>query len=638
MRLRQHVHVLLTTLTLAAGVALVATPATAATGAKTVDGVYELFESTPELGKPVSHQELRYLRKSDGARIRLDGADEVFDGLVPGERASVTGQQTASALPPGSVLPAGSTLRVSEAHPLSVADPLQVTGVQDLAVVLLRPGPSGGEPMTPAEVRQSFFTAPDSVSAYFRESSWSQLDLRGDVFGYLEVPADTGCWAEAAAGEAAARAAGLDLSGYDKIEYLIDGGARNCGYGGWAWIGGQTSVNIYQGEPAVRAVAHHELGHNFGLYHAHALRCRAADGRYTVIEDGPACEIEEYGDPFDSMGSTYDQMQFSANTKNRLGWIPDSGVTTITADGTYPVAPSEADTDAPQNLRIPLPDGQYYDIDFRRPYGRYWDARVADNAALMNGVSLRRVGGVDNSLLDTSPDGWFHDAPLQVGSTFTDIANGVTIRTESVGAGEARVRVTFAGDAGQVYLRGTSNGWGATAMTRVPGSLHDWTVQADFGSAPGERFKFDIHGDWSENYGDQQRDGIADRDGADIPVTGGPGRYTIDFNTRTKAYAVRWSDPAHNHPTLYVRGTGNGWGATPMTLVADHTWSVTAPFESGGAERFKFDVDGTWATNFGDNDTDGVADPDGADIALPRSGIWKLTFNDETRRYTAVLS
>ncbi|GAA4975791.1 hypothetical protein [Actinoplanes utahensis] len=617
---------LLTTLSLAGASALVAGPAAAATGARTVDGIYELIESTPELGSTAGHQELRFLREADGDRIRLDGPDEVFDELVPGQRASVTGQQTASAL------------RAGEAHPLSVAETPQVTGEETLAVVLLRLGPSGGQPMTAAEVRQSFFTAPDSVSAYFRESSWSQLDLRGDVIDYLEVPADTGCWAEATAGETAVRAAGLDLSGYDRIEYLIDGGARNCGYGGWAWIGGQLSVNIYQGEPAVRAVAHHELGHNFGLYHAHALRCRATGGGYTVIEDGPACETDEYGDPFDSMGAAYDQMQFSAYTKNRLGWIPDARVTTITADGTYPVAPSEADTDAPQSLRIPLSDGRFYDIDFRRPYGEYWDARVADNPALMNGVSLRRVLGPDSSLLDTTADGWFHDAPLQVGSTFTDTANGVTIRTESVSATEARVRVSFAGDVQQVHLRGTANGWGATAMTRVPGTPHDWTVQADFGSGADERFKFDIFGDWSENYGDHQGDGIADRDGADIPVTGGAGRYTIDFNSKTRVYAVRFTEPAHNHPSMNVRGTAHGWTTTPMTLTADHTWTATVRFESGGAERFKFDVDGTWATNFGDNDTDGIADPDGADITLPRSGTWKLTFNDETRRYTATLT
>ncbi|HET6521582.1 MAG TPA: glucan 1,4-alpha-glucosidase [Geminicoccaceae bacterium] len=89
----------------------------------------------------------------------------------------------------------------------------------------------------------------------------------------------------------------------------------------------------------------------------------------------------------------------------------------------------------------------------------------------------------------------------------------------------------------QVFLRGTGNGWGVTAM-RLVGD-HSWRIEGvPFGGAPDERFKFDLYGDWSHNYGDNEGDGAADYFGADIGITGGGGSYTITFNDDTKAYTV----------------------------------------------------------------------------------------------------
>jgi alpha-amylase len=66
-----------------------------------------------------------------------------------------------------------------------------------------------------------------------------------------------------------------------------------------------------------------------------------------------------------------------------------------------------------------------------------------------------------------------------------------------------------------------------------------WEVTADFGRGSSERFKFDVNGDWTNNFGDNSpQDGIGEPNGADIPITQGAGRYTITFNDRTKAYTV----------------------------------------------------------------------------------------------------
>jgi glucoamylase len=89
-----------------------------------------------------------------------------------------------------------------------------------------------------------------------------------------------------------------------------------------------------------------------------------------------------------------------------------------------------------------------------------------------------------------------------------------------------------------LFLRGTCNNWQAMPMVLKA----DFTWQADhvlFGDGPDERFKFDVRGDWTDNYGDNPlRDGKADSFGADIPISQGAGTYTITFDDKTSAYKV----------------------------------------------------------------------------------------------------
>ncbi|HVJ17517.1 MAG TPA: Ig-like domain-containing protein, partial [Polyangiaceae bacterium] len=91
------------------------------------------------------------------------------------------------------------------------------------------------------------------------------------------------------------------------------------------------------------------------------------------------------------------------------------------------------------------------------------------------------------------------------------------------------------------------------------------------------------------------------------------------------------------YPSMYLRGTNNAWGTTAMTLVSDNVWQVSATFGSSQSEACKFDVSGTWATNWGDNNSDGVGDPGGANIAIVNgAGAYTITFNDSTRAYSAI--
>lgn len=90
------------------------------------------------------------------------------------------------------------------------------------------------------------------------------------------------------------------------------------------------------------------------------------------------------------------------------------------------------------------------------------------------------------------------------------------------------------------------------------------------------------------------------------------------------------------YPQVYFRGTPNGWATDRLfTLVGNYTWRITVTTLASTTERFKFDIYGNWATNFGDNaPANGVADPSGADIKLPANATVTITWNDQTKAYT----
>ncbi len=190
-------------------------------------------------------------------------------------------------------------------------------------------------------------------------------------------------------------------------------------------------------------------------------------------------------------------------------------------------------------------------------------------------------------------------------------------------------------------FRGTANSWGSAAMTLV--ADHVWEATVTFDGQANQRFKFDVKGDWTQNYGDTNKDGTAEQGGADIYSTV-VGQYKVQFNDSTLKYTltkVSGNDtPIYtgNLTSLNFRGTPNSWGSTAMKLVANNTWQATITFtgagDSSGTQRFKFDVLGDWTKNYGDTNTDGVANLSGADIKTAVVGTYLVTFNDSTLAYS----
>ncbi|WP_035477345.1 PKD domain-containing protein [Aliagarivorans taiwanensis] len=88
-----------------------------------------------------------------------------------------------------------------------------------------------------------------------------------------------------------------------------------------------------------------------------------------------------------------------------------------------------------------------------------------------------------------------------------------------------------------------------------------------------------------------------------------------------------------NFEQLYFRGTPNGWSADAMSLVADNTWQLVVDFDGQSQQRFKFDVNGDWSLNYGDNNADGVLEQTGGDIFTAVTGSYLVEVNDQAMTY-----
>lgn len=184
----------------------------------------------------------------------------------------------------------------------------------------------------------------------------------------------------------------------------------------------------------------------------------------------------------------------------------------------------------------------------------------------------------------------------------------------------------------QVHFRGTPNMWvpPGTKMNLVANYL--WEISPTFGASATERFKFDIYGDWTLNFGDNDKDGTADQSGADISIAQGAGVYKIQFNDQTKKYTVVKQGALCNYATMNYRGTSNAWAASAMGCTSNNLWQIDVTLPTGGGQ-FKFDMAGDWKTNWGDTNKDGIGDAGGANIVVTKAGTYRISFNETTKRY-----
>lgn len=383
-----------------------------------------------------------------GTRLRAHGL------LFPGIRTRDTGETDGTLVLDAGEAPlamladndAASAL-LSASVPASA--PLPNTFGEQKTLVLLvnfqdRPG---DQPWTVIQANSVVF---GTVSDFFRENSYGQTWLSGHAYGWYTLALDSSVCDStqiAVKAQAAATAAGVDLSTYSRYVYVFPY-ISSCGWSGSGTVGGLPSQTWSNGKLDLKVIGH-ELGHNFGLQHAHALECGAATF-------GPGCQNYEYGDHFDIMGN-YTAGQFNAFEKALLGWLGYGGsppLTTVDTSGTYSLAPYETGITGPKALKVSkgvdavTGARQWYYLEYRQSIGA--DSFLSGNANVPYGVLFHTGYEQDRNsgfTLDMTPgsfsygyDDW-EDPALVVGSGFYDPESGIQVTTASTDSGGASVDI-----------------------------------------------------------------------------------------------------------------------------------------------------------------------------------------------------
>ncbi len=413
------------------------------------------------------HSTTRYTLKSGGEETVVRPTALAAE---PGDRVVVTGEVRNDRL-------VGAVKATSSAQPAAIP-----AGPRKTAVLLINPAGGGAGPWTQESARSEVFTGVNSASAFYNEESYGAFSLTGklredgDVFGWFNLNTSTaGCpfieWQDKA--KEAAADAGIDLSGYQHLIYMmpflgLQGPCKWFGVAGlnsnWVMINGDWGVKIVT----------HELGHDFGLLHAGSLTCTSGGVRVQISDE---CTSVEYGDPFDTMGSTAARHSSGWNLA-KLGIIAPENVETVETSGTYSMRSALHPTAEPTTLRIPHERGfggevtSWYYLEVREQGGVFENV----NDATMTGVSIRIAPnpnlGPETLLLDANPaTATFDDAPLGVGQTF-DSGGPVQIKTLSAGTGKATVSIKLDEQAPTAPT-------GLTATGGVTGVQLEWGASTD---------------------------------------------------------------------------------------------------------------------------------------------------------------
>lgn len=279
------------------------------------------------------------------------------------------------------------------------------------------------EPITEDEA----YARMDEVNQWFIENSYGSTQIIPTVTPLLMLPYPKAFYSEQGTSRllSDSRQAARDQANLDTDNFSWDivrhGSVPGFNYGGLGFVRGKGTWLQSSGT----GVTCHELGHNYGLWHANYWTA----GADSIT--GPGSN-SEYGNSFDTMGAaSAGANHFNAAFKYQLDWLPETFIHNVTTNGTYRIYTFDAPS---------IVTGQRYAIRVRKDYDRnYWAEfhQRFTHRWFLNGVVLNWDpwdNGVSDSaggthLLDTtpgSPDGK-NDSPVIVGRTYSDAPAGVHI-------------------------------------------------------------------------------------------------------------------------------------------------------------------------------------------------------------------
>ena len=138
--------------------------------------------------------------------------------------------------------------------------------------------------------------------------------------------------------------------------------------------------------------------------------------------------------------------------------------------------------------------------------------------------------------------------------------------------------------------------------------------------------KFRKNNDWTENYGDDGADGTLETNGANITVTEGDYKITMDLNNLN--YTIEnytWG--------IVGDATPNGWNGPDLKFTYNpynDDWKAAVTLNTG---QIKFRLNNDWTTNYGDDGANGTLEANGANIDVS-AGNYIITFDPVNLTYS----
>jgi M6 family metalloprotease-like protein/uncharacterized repeat protein (TIGR01451 family) len=349
---------------------------------------------------------------------------------------------------------AGTYLKVEQAV-TSTCSPL---GVQNVAVLLVKAPGVATPAVTNAQIQDAIFgTTGDTVNNFFVENSYGLTSLTGSVFGWFTLDRTYACNELGAivASAIAAADSTVDLRNYQRLVVISAASPCAVGYLGCltlnsplygpftasaVWAGLQ-SFDV-PGLSTTKRTINHEFGHNLELMHSRSLK-------YSDRPLGPdrlLAQSGEYGDDYSTMGGL--RGHYPASQKLLLGWLPSSSVQTVTASGTYTVAPLESASPSTRALKIKrnLHSNEYLWVEYRQNTGTVDSQFPAGSASVYSGALIHYEDSSPvntTDLLDFVPaTTGFYDAALPSG-TWIDPHSDLRIEVALATSTGLTVNVTY---------------------------------------------------------------------------------------------------------------------------------------------------------------------------------------------------
>lgn len=177
-----------------------------------------------------------------------------------------------------------------------------------------------------------------------------------------------------------------------------------------------------------------------------------------------------------------------------------------------------------------------------------------------------------------------------------------------------------------LYVPGAYQGWAPDKAPKIVSVKSDKNYEGYiyFPDATNE-FKVTDAPNWnSGTFGNKSgANGTLASPGDNLFATGA-GYYLLKVDLNASKWSVTKTTWA-----VIGSATPKGWDAdSPMTYnAATGTWTTTLNLVKG---VLKFRANSAWDINYGDDKADGLADPNGADIAVPADGQYTVTLNLST--------